>query len=197
MDYSNYTLEELYDVKRTIDKETFPERYQSILEHISIKQRHSKALATTQADDYSQGDSFREQSLWQALFSRDIESANNADKILKLALLMAALPFLEMIVLHVFFQPTFEKFYTNNDIIIGLAYIINFMVLVMGYDIYRRRLWTAYALLIIYGIVILLSKLNDASLPRFIDLFTLIIFAAAIRSIKFLKDNQEQLSELN
>lgn len=40
-DYSNCTLQELYDVKCHIDKQQYPERYQDLLGHIARLERRS------------------------------------------------------------------------------------------------------------------------------------------------------------
>ena len=37
-DYSKYSLDELYDVEEHIDQDTYPERYQLILEQIRLKE---------------------------------------------------------------------------------------------------------------------------------------------------------------
>jgi len=55
INYSNYSLEELYDVERNIDAQTYPAKYRQILEQISIKKTEAMSIDSTadNIDDYS------------------------------------------------------------------------------------------------------------------------------------------------
>jgi uncharacterized membrane protein YqhA len=39
-DYKKYTLIELYDVKKNIDKELYPEKYEALLSEIKLREEH-------------------------------------------------------------------------------------------------------------------------------------------------------------
>jgi len=50
-DYSKYTLDELYDIEAHIDRDSYPDRYELVVEQIRIKEPKPSVSGSVKSDD--------------------------------------------------------------------------------------------------------------------------------------------------
>lgn len=117
-----------------------------------------------------------------------VETKSSAKKVLKASFIISCLPFILMGLVHLFFP---EYFYeaTGSESMVVASYVYSVFILVMGYFLYKEKLWSPYIIIVtVIGPTLLVSVL-EKSFPdiSIIDVWVVFFMAASVRSIKFLK----------
>ncbi len=85
-DYTKYSLEELHDAYSVVDKEKYPQNYQSIINEISLREKECESLYLSAVTALEQdGDQVKARQLFQKVVNKfpRTENAKNAKKFLK------------------------------------------------------------------------------------------------------------------